>query len=197
MALYYAGVQCELREIVLRDKPLHMLDISPKGTVPVLLLPTGQVIDESLDIMQWALSEDDPDRWLPYLHRSDIYTLIERNDGAFKAALDRYKYPNRFPDEDCSGARDKGLKILEDLNARVAANGALSGENMTLADIAIFPFIRQFANVDRDWFDALPMLPLQAWLTTHCESDLFAAVMEKYAPWVDGDLYVFLIKSDA
>tara|TARA_R110001592_G_scaffold20926_20_gene84827 strand:+ start:45365 stop:45961 length:597 start_codon:yes stop_codon:yes gene_type:complete len=183
MALVYAGITWEHREIALRDKPAHMLDISPKGSVPVLQLTSGRVIDESLDIMLWALEHNDPERWLPDQHRHDAFALIERNDAAFKQALDRYKYPNRYPDEDCSGARDVGVKILNDLDQRIAQNGALSGTETTIADIAIFPFIRQFAHVEKDWFYALPMPHLQACLQKHLESALFKAIMKKYPIW--------------
>lgn len=186
MALYYAQIKCENREIVLRDKPQHMLEISPKGTIPVLLLPNGQVIDESLDIMLWALSQHDPDTWLsaPNL-RSDLYFLIERNDTKFKHALDRYKYPQRYPGEEIVGeqARDTTLNILKDLELRIANNGALSGSKQTLADIAIFPFIRQFAHVDRDWFYTSPYPNLQKWLEEHLTSEHFTHIMTKHAQW--------------
>ncbi len=183
MALLYAGIKWEHREIILRDKPAHMLEISPKGSVPVLLLPSGRVIDESLDIMLWALEQNDPDRWLPDQHRDDTFNLIERNDGAFKRSLDRYKYPNRHPDEDCSGARETCENIINDLNKRIENNGHLSGEQTSLSDIAIFPFIRQFAHVDRDWFFAQETPHIQRWLTKHLESDLFKGIMPKHPLW--------------
>ncbi len=185
LALYYAQIQHEHREVILRDKPAHMLQTSPKGTVPVLILPSGQVIDESLDIMLWALSENDPQNWLgPPNLRSDIYTLIERNDGKFKDLLDRYKYPNKYTqDETGELARDKALPILKDLNARIAANGFLSGDKPSLADAAIFPFIRQFAHVDRDWFTSTPFLHLQKWLEEHKTSTTFIPVMKKHEKW--------------
>lgn len=183
MALLYAGIKWEHREIILRDKPAHMLEISPKGSVPVLLLPSGRVIDESLDIMLWALEQSDPNRWLPDQHRDDTFNLIERNDGAFKRSLDRYKYPNRHPDEDCSGARETCENIINDLNKRIENNGHLSGEQTSLSDIAIFPFIRQFAHVDRDWFFAQETPHIQRWLTKHLESDLFKRIMPKHPLW--------------
>lgn len=192
MALNRAGIRYEHREIVLRDKPAHMLEISPKGTIPVLyILKTGQVIDESLDIMLWALSRRDPDRWDPDMHRSDVYALVKRNDEVFKKSLDRYKYPSRYPNEDCSDAREKGLKFLQELEQRIAVNGALSGEKTTIADIAIFPFVRQFAHVDREWFYDLPLPALQGWLKSHLESALFEKIMQKYEPWKDGDTPIF------
>ncbi len=187
LALYSSGITVELREIVLRDKPAHMLEISPKGSTPVLLLPNGQVIDESLDIMRWALNQNDPDNLLA-TDKNETNALITRNDGPFKKALDRYKYPNRYPDEDCSGAQGAGLEILQDLNNRIEKHQNLLSNQVSLADLAIFPFTRQFAHVDRDWFYALPLKPLQNWLKNHLESELFLAIMEKYPVWKEGDL---------
>lgn len=185
LALTYAQIEREHREIVLRDKPAHMLEISPKGTVPVLLLPNGDVIDESLDIMKWALSEHDPEHWLPTntQMQDEIFNLIQRNDTTFKRFLDHYKYPNRYPDEDITGqaARDAAIAILEDLNNRIQKNGYLISERISLADMAIFPFIRQFAHVDRDWFYAQKSLKnIQEWLTQHLESDIFKNIMKKH-----------------
>ena len=182
MGLVGAEIKHEHREIILRDKPTHMLEISPKGTVPVLNLPNGRVIDESLDIMLWALDQNDKHRWLDGA-RIDMFNLIERNDTTFKALLDRYKYPNRYPDEDCTNARDDAARILFDLDQRVKVNNALSGEKTTLADIAIFPFIRQFAHVDRDWFYAQELPSLQKWLKEHLGSALFTTTMEKHEIW--------------
>lgn len=183
MGLYSAQIPHEHREIILKDKPKEMLEASPKGTVPVLITKDGKVIDESLDIMLWALSQNDREQWIKENSRNDIFDLIKRNDGPFKHALDRYKYPNRYPDEDCTNAREDGLKILEDLNKRIETNNALSGNKTTLADIAIFPFIRQFAHVDRDWFYALPLPHLQKWLQEHLTSELFKKTMIKYEKW--------------
>ncbi len=183
MGLYQAKIPHEHREVVLKDKPPEMLDASPKGTVPVLITNTGQIIDESLDIMLWALSQNDPNGWIPDLHRTDIYHLIERNDGAFKRALDRYKYPNRYPDEDCTNTREDGVKILKDLELRIASNGALSGAKTTIADIAIFPFIRQFAHVDRNWFYALPLPHLHKWLEENLVREVFESAMKKHEKW--------------
>lgn len=191
LALHYAGIEREHREVVLRDKPAHMLEISPKGTVPVLLLPDGKVIEESLDIMLWAINQNDPKRWLPDTQQQDIYFLIERNDTSFKAHLDRYKYPNRFPDEPCTGtcARDATDGILRDLDQRLAANnGSLHSNYKTLADYAIFPFVRQFAHVDRDWFYSAPYPHLQKWLQENLASELFTEIMEKFNQWTPKDV---------
>ncbi|MFP4314128.1 MAG: glutathione S-transferase [Alphaproteobacteria bacterium] len=183
LALYTARYKVYLREIVLRDKPDHMLEISPKGTVPVLLLPDGSVIEESLEIMGHALKHNDPEGWMDS-HAKTTCELINRNDNEFKYALDRYKYPNRYPDEDCSGMFERGAEILGDLNERIDKNGGnLVLSKPTLADIAIFPFIRQFANVDRERFEALPHPALQNWLKTHLDSEIFQAIMPKFKPW--------------
>ncbi len=186
MALYASGLTVELREIELKNKPAAMLAASPKGTVPVLVLPDGAVIDESRDIMIRALHENDPQGWLTGDQNTCI-NLIDRNDTAFKSALDRYKYPNRYPDEDCSGARDQCAAILSDLNERLGTSPQLLGDTVTMADIALFPFIRQCAFVDKDWFDTQDWPYLQRWLAGHLDSPLFAAIMKKYKPWQEGD----------
>ena len=186
MALWISGTECELREVKLADKPEAMLAASPKGTVPVLVQPSGQVIDESIEIMRWALSRNDPEDWLA----GDDAGLIELGDGAFKHHLDRYKYPDRYADEPGHARTDhrgEGLAILSDLSFRLAGREQLMGDRRTMADIALFPFIRQFATTDRDWFDAQPIPDLQRWLDGHLASNLFAAVMDKHAPWKPGD----------
>jgi glutathione S-transferase len=177
MALVVANIQCEVYDIDFKNKPDHMLEISPKGTVPVLQTIKGIVIDESLDIVFWALNQSDPEG---YLHDS-ADSLISENDGSFKKALDRYKYPNRFPDEDCSNARHQAQDYLDKLDDILKTNNNLLGDQKSLADICIFPFIRQCANVDRKWFDSLPYLNLQNWLQRHVESQLFQHVFQKQA----------------
>lgn len=186
MALEYAGIEREHREIELKSKPPHMLEISPKGTVPVLMLPTGRVIDESFEIMIWAVSQRDPDLWLPDMHRYDVYDLIEKNDTIFKPQLDRYKYPNRYKDEDCTNARENGMQFLKELDKRITVNGYISGDKITLADIAIFPFIRQFAHVDKNWFYQQNIPALHNWLKTRLESGLFKTIMKKHPVWEQG-----------
>ncbi len=182
MALYKAGKTVELREVDLKSKPAEMLKASPKGSVPVLILPDGTVIDESFDIMKRALEKDEME---------EVF-LIKRNDNEFKKALDRYKYPNRYPDEDCSGAQSTCEDILKDLNDRLEKNKYLRGDQITLTDMALFPFVRQCAFVDKDWFNALPMPHLQKWLEAHLDSALFKAVMEKFEVWEQGAVPVFL-----
>ena len=181
LALAASETPVEHREVLLRDKPAAMLAASPKGTVPVLVLPDGTVIEESLDIMRWALGCNDPLRWLA--PGKAMFDLVARNDGPFKQALDRYKYPNRYPGEDPLNHRAGGLDFLTEIEARLTGSPFLFGEAMSLADAAIFPFVRQFAHTDRDWFAALGLPHLQAWLTAHLASPIFATVMKKYPVW--------------
>ncbi len=197
LAIFATGQTVLLREVVLRDKPQEMLDISPKATVPVLQLPSREVIDESLDIMKWALERNDPAGWLPDEQTvREMFELIARADGPFKKNLDRYKYGNRYPNEDTSGQRAQGLVFLTELDERIKANGQLFGPKGLLADYAIFPFVRQFANVDRQWFDDLDLSNLQGWLEGHLQSDLFMNILQKYPQWKTGDESV-LFSSDA
>ncbi|HAN88548.1 MAG TPA: glutathione S-transferase, partial [Erythrobacter sp.] len=149
MALRIGGASYEHREVVLRDKPAEMLEVSPKGTVPVLVAGPAEVIEESRDIMRWALVRSDPEGWL----ERDDPELIETNDGPFKHHLDRYKYATRYDDVDPAQHRTAALDILRRLDERLSQSAYLRGETRGFADIAIFPFIRQFANTDRDWFD--------------------------------------------
>lgn len=182
MALYSSGIRCELREVVLKDKPSSMLEISPKGTVPVLLTPDNTAIDESLDIMVWALVQNDPESWLE-ADKNLVQGLIEHNDDIFKKNLDRYKYPNRYPDEDCMDSKEHGVKTLHSLEKRLTQNTYLLGNKPCLADIAIFPFIRQFAHVDKDWFYNQSLPKLQNWLINFLESPLFLSAMKKHIKW--------------
>lgn len=189
MALWMAGITVELREVKLADKPPELGEASPKATVPVLITHDG-VIDESMAIMRWALEQNDPEGWLA----GDDAALIARNDGPFKHHLDRYKYPTRYPEEARGDEetflldhRNGGLAILTDLDTRLGSRKHLCGDTRTLADIALFPFIRQFANTDRDWFDAQGLPHLHVWLEGHLGSELFAAIMPKFTPWKTGD----------
>ena len=186
MALLVSATSVRLREVVLRDKPAEMIAASPKATVPVLLLPDGQVIDESLAIMRWALEGNDPQAWL----QGDAAesALIAEADGTFKDHLDRYKYPTRYENVDALEHRAAGLVFLENLDALLQDSGQLMGAKPTLADHAIFPFVRQFANNDRAWFDQLPLPALQQWLSDHLASPLFATTMQKYPQWQSGDV---------
>lgn len=177
MALRVAGIEVELREVSLRDKPPELLAASPKGTVPVLVLPGGEVIDESLDIMRWALAHRDPEHWLAAGEQADA--LIGANDGPFKFHLDRAKYANRYPGADPAYHRGEAVKLLAPLEERLAQHACLFGDAPSLADIAIFPFVRQFARADETVLTGLPRVG--AWLAAMESSALFRAVMEKKA----------------
>ena len=191
MAITNAEIDCRLREVVLRDKPAEMLDASPKGTVPVIVDLDGTVIEESLDVMAWALAKNDTGGWLSPEHgsRANMDALIAECDGPFKSALDRYKYPGRYESEGIvrDDQRALGFVFLEKLDAQLAGRAHLFGDRVSYADIAIFPFVRQFANTDRTWFDAVDLPHLQTWLANHLESDLFKQVMPKFAQWKTGD----------
>lgn len=182
MALWVAGITVELREVKLAAKPPALAAASPKATVPVLVLPDGTVIDESLAIMRWALAQRDPEGWLTGADAA----LIAGNDGPFKHHLDRAKYPGRY-EADGVDHRAAALTLLAPLEVRLERAAHLCSDTRTLTDIAIFPFIRQFAAIDPAWFAAQPLPRLAAWLEGHCASDLFAAVMAKFAPWQAGD----------
>ena len=178
MALAVSGTPHEIREVKLREKPAAMLAASPKGTVPVLVLADGRVIDESLDIMRWALGRNDPEHWLA----GDDAALIAANDGPFKHHLDRYKYPDRHG-SDPLAHRAQGLAMLVDLDARLVGQPYLCGQTRSLTDAAILPFVRQFAAVDRRWFDAQPFPALHRWLTEGLASPLFAEIMVQWPQW--------------
>ena len=184
LAIARAGVAVELREVELRNKPQAMLNASPKGTVPVLVLPSGQVIDESLDIMQWALAINDPQDWLNT--QTEAHALISYNDNEFKYYLDRYKYADRYPEYSAEHYRNQGELFLTKLEALLQKTAFLLGEHFGLADAAIVPFIRQFAAVDSNWFPTAPYPRLQAWLQDFLDSALFNGVMQKYQPWEHG-----------
>ncbi|AKR43943.1 glutathione S-transferase [Methylophilus sp. TWE2] len=179
MAIWAANIQVEVREISLREKPVHLLQISPKGTVPVMQLPDGTVLEQSLDIMQWALAQNDPQGWLNAAPEA-VNALITINDGDFKKALDRYKYPDRYPEHTQAYYREQGEHFLQRLEAALAQHDYLLGDKPSMADVAIFPFIRQFAAVDTEWFVMSPYSRLRVWLATWVESALFAEIMQKF-----------------
>lgn len=183
IALLYSGHTVEIREVVLSDKPSSLLEYSNKATVPVLVLPDGSVIDESLDIMIWSLRLSDPEGWLA----PDSNPLIERFDHGFKGHLDRYKYSNRYEGAESELERQLALEYLIEIESLLQANKYLMGENLTLADVAVAPFIRQFANTDRTWFEDQKIPGVQRWLKGFLESELFISCMTKYSKWHEGD----------
>ncbi|WP_282078647.1 glutathione S-transferase [Epibacterium ulvae] len=181
LAISVSGQPVELREVVLREKPQSFLATSPSATVPCLQTKTD-VLDESLDIMKWSLSHHDPERWLDMPDAGHAW--IARADGPFKSALDRTKYATRYPEHDPTEQRDKAAEFLTDLDQQI---DAWIFERPTLADFAIFPFVRQFAFIDKPWFDTQPWPNLQKWLDTHLNSALFSRIMHKYPQWHETD----------
>lgn len=197
LALYASGVTVELREVALRHKPPSMLKASAKGSVPVLVLPDGRVIDESWDIMQWALQQNDPDGWLG---ENSVYIdaaipLVIENDTVFKTNLDRYKYADRYPQHPQIYYRCAAETFLLQVEYRLGTTGFLLGDVMSIADVAIFPFIRQFAEVDKDWFAQAPYPLLRRWLEVFLSSENFDAVMKKRPLWHPGDSVHILSKT--
>ena len=192
MAIAYSQLTVEIREVVLKDKPEEMLLASPKATVPVLVISDDvaeqSILDESLDIMFWALSKNDPEK----INLSDIShyydnELIAENDNVFKAHLDHYKYADRFPEQTEQYYREQGEAFLVKLDILLENSIYLTGNNLSVVDIAIFPFIRQFAFVDKQWFDQSCYTHLKRWLENFLESELFKSVMPKLPQWHNGD----------
>jgi glutathione S-transferase len=188
LALDVSGRACELREIILRDKPEAMLRVSPKGTVPVLIDTDGSVIDESLDIMLWALRYNDPEQWLAPEHGTleQMLSLIHRCDDEFKANLDRYKYPSRYPGVSAELSRQEGSQFLSELDGRLQRTTCLFGDRAALADMALASFVRQFANVDASWFAGQTWRGLQRWLSAIVASPRFLRIMQPVNVWAPG-----------
>ena len=189
LAIAKSGIQVELREVVLRDKPQALLDSSPKATVPVLITVENELIDESIDIMFWALDHADPDGWLNKLteeQKKISKEIITHNDGEFKHYLDRYKYADRYPDFSQEYYRQQAEKTLLDLEQRLVTHGYLVSAKPSIADMAVLPFIRQFAFADKAWFDQSPYPALKRWLEEFITSKLFADIMHKYPKWQAG-----------
>lgn len=187
MGLHVSALDYEHREVLLREKPAQMLEVSPKGTVPVYIQENGDIIDESLDLLRFALAQNDPHHWMD-CDTDDADALITANDGPFKHNLDRYKYASRYSDDAARGDVDLSHRLaaedhLKTLETRLEMNSYLMGDTQTYADIAIFPFIRQFANTDLDWWVQAPYPNLRAWLSLHIESDLFKVIMKKHPQW--------------
>ncbi|MGI9350258.1 MAG: glutathione S-transferase [Rhizobiaceae bacterium] len=188
-AIASSGQRVELREVILRDKPSEMLAASPKGTVPVLVLPDGKVLEQSLDIMDWALAQEDCEGLLNFAPEilEEMRDLIVENDGPFKEALDRYKYPGRSDGIDIKAEKRLGSIFVNKLEQNLMGKKYLFGDRMSLADIAILPFIRQFAHVDRDWFWQQDWKNVIRWLEEFLDSTRFSFIMKKYPQWNNGD----------
>jgi glutathione S-transferase len=188
LALAISGQACELREVVLKAKPTELFSASAKATVPVLVLPSGEVIAQSLAIMHWALGLNDPTRWLTSdaAQAAQVQTLIDDCDQTFKHHLDRYKYPNRYEGADAQQHRAAAAVWLQQLAQQLTPEGWLFGPTASLADMAIAPFVRQFAQTDPRWFEQQDWPALQAWLRRIVSGALFESVMHKYPAWESG-----------
>lgn len=186
LAIKASGIKVGLREILLREKPSPFLAASAKGTVPVLVLPDGTVIDESLDVMFWALRQADPEGWLGVYERDTqaCEAHLAALDHEFKAHLDRYKYATRFPDQDGTEHRAKGAEFLMQWNEILHQQSALSGDRLGLLDYATLPFVRQFRIASPSWFDAQDWPALHHWLQAFLASERFVSIMHKYPPWL-------------
>jgi len=191
LGILFADQKVQLREVVLKNKPAQMLAISPKGTVPVLELAEGDsskrlVIEESREILEWALQQKDPQGLLK-VDLANAQTLLDQNDNEFKHWLDRYKYADRHPELSQLEYRQQGEVFLQELDNLLGKNRYLLGDNISIADIGIMPFVRQFAHVDREMFYSLPYPNLQQWLRDWLEHPVFQQVMIKFQPWQEGD----------
>ncbi|MEX1201156.1 MAG: glutathione S-transferase [Methylophaga sp.] len=189
LAILASGLQVELREVVLKDKPSALLQISPKATVPVLQT-ADSVIEESLDIALWALKQSDPAGFWQPLSASEqqqVLALVDETDGSFKSALDRYKYADRYPEQSALTYRQQGEQFLQKLEQIISSQSFLLGNQPTLADIAVMPFIRQFVMVDQNWFNNANYLQLQRWLNAFLKSAIFKQVMQHYPQWQPED----------
>lgn len=195
LGIYLSATPVMLREIILKHKPQPMLDASPKGTVPVIILDNGHVIDESLDIMCWALSHSDPDNLLlngKPRQQEIAKALIDTNDSVFKPWLDKYKYADRHPEQSEQFYRTEGEKFIAQLEHLLTKNQQLLSDSTSIADYAIFPFIRQFAGVDKNWFAQAPYPNVQRWLAAHIDSPVFGHIMKKYPTWLEsGESFTF------
>ncbi|MGJ8625309.1 MAG: glutathione S-transferase [Yoonia sp.] len=184
LAIASSGLTVELREIVLRDKPADMIAASSKGTVPVLV--ADKVIDESIDIMHWALRQSDPENLLGPM-TDDANALIRQSDGPFKTALDLTKYAVRHPEANPDESRAKAATFIATLDKQLNGKPWLFSDQPVLADLAILPFVRQFAHTDLEWWNAQPYADAQNWLAAFKASDRFTSIMTKYTPWKPTD----------
>ena len=192
-AIRSSKIKVEVREIKLQEKPPEFLKSSPKGTVPILITKSGKVLEESMDIINWALNINDPNNWLGKgkLEDKEIKNLLDVLEIKFKINLDKYKYTSRFSEIDAHLNRDKNLCFLEKLNSYLKKNKSLNCEHLTFLDYAIFPFIRQFRNVDQEWFDKLNFSFLNNWLNQIIDSQDFSSIMKKFKKWEPNDLPIY------
>jgi len=193
MVIKSSQITVEIREIELKNKPREFLELSPKGTVPVLLTDSGQVLEESLDIINWALDSNDPNNLLSEcnLSKSQFKELLKKLDDDFKINLDKYKYPNRYQGVDRNFNRDANLNFLANLDNLLKKSKYINCNHLTLIDYLIFPFIRQFRNVDENWFDCLNFYYLKKWLNNLMESEDFKSIMKKYTVWNSNQIPIY------
>lgn len=184
MALAASGARVILREVLLKDKPAELMAISPKATVPVLVLSDGTVLDESLEVMKWALQQHDPLGWIE--SKGFEADWIDECDHDFKPWLDRYKYADRRPEDPAEYYREEALAFIFKLESALEKGKSLCGDRASLADVAIFPFVRQFAGVEPSWWQAAPYPRTREWLDEWLNTGLFSAIMAKYARWEPG-----------
>ena len=194
MALKYSGIKVELREVDLQDYPPQALKISAKATVPVLQLADGTVIDESWDILKWALTQNDPDNWSGKNneHALDAEILIETNDFSFKEDLDHYKYADRHPEHSEEHYRKACEVFIEELEDMLSENSYLLADELSLADIGVFPFVRQFSLVDKEWFEQAPYPRVRQWLNKLNNSELFNDVFQKHELWQESAPAIYI-----
>lgn len=186
-ALAYSGVECELREVDLKNKPQELFDLSPKATVPVLLLPNGEIIKESMDIIHYALAYNDPEKWC-YPNTTLTNAIICKNDTIFVPTLHKYKYYQRYPEESkATYLQQTELVFISEIEEILQHSSYIAGQQISLVDIAIFPFIRQWALADREWFDHSPYSHIRKWLEGIMSTALYDKVMEKHTPWQPKD----------
>lgn len=194
MALKYAGLKIILRDVKLSDLPAEVLAVSPHATVPSLAISENEYMDESWDIVKWAVQQNDPENWLgennEYLNEAEM--LVEINDFSFKDDLDHYKYADRYPEHPMEYYRENGEEFLEELTELLQQNTFLSADHITITDIAVFPFIRQFAMVDKEWFDKSPYPELQRWLLAMLSSEWFIEAFKKHETWETGSKDIYL-----
>ena len=192
-AIRSSKIIVEIREIKLQEKPFEFLKLSPKGTVPVLITNSGEVLEESLDIIYWALNKNDPHKWLAKgkLENQEIIKLLDELENKFKPNLDKYKYPSRFSGVDQYLHRDKNLCFLKKLNSYLKNNKSLNCEHLSLLDYATFPFVRQFRNVDQEWFDKLNFIFLNNWINQIIDSKDFSSIMKKFKKWEPNDVPIY------
>ena len=185
LAIKASGLIVEIREVELKNKPKEFLNITPKATVPIVCISSKQIIEESLDIMEWALKINDPLKLLKHekLNNIEIHSILNKLENEFKQNLDRYKYSSRFDLPNPKLYRDKNLQTLNEFNNLLQNNKGICSSNLSLLDYAVFPFIRQFRNVNSVWFDSLELKFLQTWLYELIDSDEFSSIMKKYEIW--------------